>query len=101
MAERELTSESSPLKVADSQIGGPTFRIAPDPEQASRLAATVVAGQIKRTPESVLCFASGSTPTRTYEVLADMAASEEFSTELLSAVKLDEWLGLPLDDSHT
>ncbi len=30
-----------------------------------------------------------------------MAASEEFSTELLSAVKLDEWLGLPLDDSHT
>ena len=30
-----------------------------------------------------------------------MAASEEFSTELLSAVKLDEWLGLPLGDSHT
>lgn len=75
--------------------------VAPDGETASRNAATMVADQISAKPESLICAASGNTPKRMYELLTEMASHGRFPTDRLSVVKLDEWLGIPLEDPHT
>ena len=72
-----------------------TLRVCPDVDEASQHAATLVAEQIRRKPDSVICTASGSTPTRTYAKLGELAAENQLAVDRLSIVKLDEWLGLP------
>lgn len=78
-----------------------TLFVAPDEEEASRQASLIIADQIGEKRNSLLCAASGSTPARTYAMLADMATEDRVPTDQTSIVKLDEWLGLPLDDPHT
>lgn len=63
----------------------------------SRLAAEVVTDQLKVKKDLLLGAATGNTPTGLYAQLAEQARR---STELFSAmriIKLDEWLGLPMD----
>ena len=78
-----------------------TLHVCPDVDDASQHAATLVADQIRRKPDSVICTASGSTPTRTYAKLGELATESQLAVDRVSIVKLDEWLGLPLDDAHT
>ena len=70
-------------------------------DEASQRAATLVADQIRRKPDSLICAASGSTPMQTYAKLCELAAENRFAVDRMSIVKLDEWLGLPPDDPHT
>ncbi len=86
---------------AESVTEGYTFLVAPDEEEASRQAASIVADQINSRPDSLLCVAAGNTPTRTYALLGEMAAQGQFPTDRLTILKLDEWLDLPLADPHT
>ena len=52
-------------------------------------------------PTSLLCLAAGSTPTRTYELLALEGAKEPTLFQHCRIIKLDEWGGLPPGDPAT
>lgn len=75
--------------------------VTPDEEEASQQAAAIVAEHVNDSPDTLLCAASGNTPTRTYSLLSAMAAQRQLPTSLMSILKLDEWLDLPLEDPHT
>lgn len=69
-----------------------------DHEAMSRHAADLVIEGIRRQPGLLLCTAAGSTPTRTYEMLAAKAKTEPRLFDDLRVLKLDEWGGL--EPSH-
>ena len=45
-----------------------------------------------------MCAAGGSTPLRTYQLLAEHHAQSPYALETVRLVKLDEWGGLAMDD---
>lgn len=75
--------------------------VAADAEAMSRLAADRVVTALGEDPDLLLGAATGRTPTRTYELLADRAASEPQLFSRLRLLKLDEWGGLASDDPAT
>jgi galactosamine-6-phosphate isomerase len=78
-----------------------TFHVDSSVDKASARAASLVAEQIRRKPDSLICVASGSTPTQTYANLGELAAENRYAVDRVSIAKLDEWLELPPDDPHT
>ena len=72
-----------------------------DYEALSSEAARQIAEAIQEKPHLVIVLATGSTPTRVYELLAERYRKGEFKTEKIIAVKLDEWGGLPMNDPGT
>ena len=79
----------------------PTFQVCDDLESVSRSAAQRVLHALTRKPDLLLCPASGFTPLRTYELLAEHAAEHADDFRSLRIVKLDEWGGLAPDDPGT
>lgn len=77
------------------------FFIAEDVEEMSRQASEHLARALRLKPDSLLCAATGGTPTRTYELLAAQAAREPGLCGSLTLLKLDEWGGLPMDHPGT
>jgi galactosamine-6-phosphate isomerase len=69
-----------------------------DHEAVSQCAADVLVTQLQSKPDSLLCLATGSTPTRTYEVFAERAAYEPTLVQRVRVLNLDEWGGLPPGD---
>jgi galactosamine-6-phosphate isomerase len=69
-----------------------------DYEALSRHAADWVCERLRERPDSLICLAAGSTPTRTYELLALEGAKEPPLFEQCRIIKLDEWGGLPAGD---
>jgi len=67
-------------------------------EAMSRQAATLIHTALLAKPDLLLCAASGSTPTRTYELLAEKYRDEAQSFRALRVLKLDEWGGIAMDD---
>ena len=68
-----------------------------DHETMSRRAAEWLAERLCAKPASLLCLASGGTPTRTYKLLAQQPPALRRGRLL----KLDEWGGLSTDDPAT
>jgi len=64
-------------------------------------AAHLIADEVRRDRRLVIGAATGSTPTRAYELLAEMAAGDSSVFADLRLLKVDEWGGLPLDDPAT
>ncbi len=81
----------------------PGFRmtITDDYEAMSAEACRIIADAIAEKPHIVIAFATGGTPTRMYEMLAEKYRAGEFRTNKMIAVKLDEWGGIPIDDPGT
>src|SRR5687767_413086 len=81
------------------------FIVLPSHEAMSRRAASFLEDEIKRDPSVLVAAASGSTPTRTYELLCDLLRDEATRSpcllQRLRIIKLDEWGGLPMDDPAT
>ena len=75
--------------------------IEPDYEQMSRRAAGEIVGDLRERPNLLLCVATGSSPTRTYELLAEQRRENPDLFSRLRVLKLDEWGGLPEDDPGT
>lgn len=73
----------------------------PDHESASRTVATLIEGAVTRRPDALLCVASGSTPTRAYELFVGRALERPSLVEKLRVLKLDEWGGLPMESDAT
>jgi galactosamine-6-phosphate isomerase len=64
----------------------------------SAAAADLIAKRLQEKPDLLLCLATGSTPTRTYEILAKQPKSLFKQARIL---KLDEWGGIPMNSPAT
>ena len=67
---------------------------AKDYDQLSRIAAGLIAAQVNRKPNSLLGFATGSTPLGTYKQLISMCNAGDVDFSRISTVNLDEYVGL-------
>jgi len=77
------------------------IHIARNHDEMSRQAAARIARAVRRQPGLRLGLATGATPTGTYDRLAGMCARRPALFRGVRVVKLDEWLGLPLDHPAT
>jgi diadenosine tetraphosphatase ApaH/serine/threonine PP2A family protein phosphatase len=71
--------------------------ILPTPEEASAVAARLVARQICEKPSSVLGLATGGTPCGLYRELARMHSEEALDFARVTTFNLDEYIGLDED----
>lgn len=69
--------------------------IQPDSEQASQLAARIVARTVKEKPHAVLGFATGNTPLQLYRSLVRMHREQGLDFSGLTSFNLDEYVGIP------
>lgn len=72
--------------------------IQPGPDDASAIAARLVARQIREKPNSVLGLATGGTPRRLYGLLVAMHRNEGLDFSRVTTFNLDEYIGL--DPNH-
>jgi galactosamine-6-phosphate isomerase len=72
-----------------------------DHEELSHGAADHLVGVIRDRPDSLLCLATGATPTLAYELLAKRRFDDPGLFDRVRIVKLDEWGGLDADDPAT
>lgn len=72
-----------------------------DYERLSGRAADLIAGAVVAEPELLFCAATGSTPTRTYQLLADKRNRRPGMFDRMRVIKLDEWGGVAMDDPST
>jgi galactosamine-6-phosphate isomerase len=84
-----------------SQPASLPFNVYETSEALSRAAAQEIIEAIQRKPDALLCLATGNTPTRTYELLAQAAALAPELFQQVRILKLDEWGGLDMDDPGT
>jgi galactosamine-6-phosphate isomerase len=70
----------------------------PDYEALSKAAAEHIFETLRRKPDASVCLPTGSTPKRTYEILAEMNRSNGDVFKSARIVKLDEWSGL--EENH-
>lgn len=66
-----------------------------DKEEMATQAAAIIASQIRRKPDSVLGFATGSTPLGLYKELIRLHREEGLSFSKVTTFNLDEYVGLP------
>ncbi len=76
-------------------------RVLSDYESLSRQAAAWLVEQLRERPNALVCLAAGSTPLRTYELLAEHGVAEPADFARCQLLKLDEWGGLAMDDPAT
>lgn len=67
----------------------------------SESASAWLAGELRVRPDALVCLATGTTPTHTYERLAARARTEPGVFAKTRWMKLDEWGGLAMDDPAT
>lgn len=68
-------------------------------EALSMAAAALILATVTKKPGTVFCFASGDTPRRTYELLAEMAHKEHTNFKQCTFIGLDEWVGIPPENA--
>ncbi len=66
-------------------------------EEMSIRACEILINCLKRKPDALFCIATGSSPTRAYQLFAQRVKEEKIDTSQMRIIKLDEWCGLPLD----
>jgi glucosamine-6-phosphate deaminase len=69
--------------------------IQPTAEQASVIAARIIARLVREKPDAVLGLATGSTPLATYRELVRLHQQEKLSFSRVTTFNLDEYVGLP------
>lgn len=72
-----------------------------DHEAMSRTAADALAAAIAAKPDATVLVATGNTPMRLYEELADRRQRGQLDTSRLRAFQLDEYLGLAANDRRS
>src|SRR5688500_3114757 len=73
----------------------------PDHETVSRHGADWIYQRLEEHPRAICCLASGATPTRTYELLAERGTADRRAFADVRLLKLDEWGGLPRQAAAT
>ncbi|MCU0358080.1 MAG: glucosamine-6-phosphate deaminase [Cyclobacteriaceae bacterium] len=72
-----------------------TIQIHPNHEQLSHAAAEAFVETVRNNPHAVICVSTGDTPTRTYQVVVEMAKSSAIDFSHITLIALDEWVGIP------
>lgn len=72
-----------------------------DYNEMSRVAANIIAAQITLKPNSVLGFATGSSPVGTYKELIKKCEAGDISFADITTVNLDEYRGLPKENDQS
>lgn len=72
-----------------------------DYNEMSKVAGNIIAAQITLKPDSVLGFATGSSPVGTYQELVKKCAAGDISFAEITTVNLDEYKGLPKDHDQS
>src|SRR4051812_45930476 len=75
--------------------------MATDHEGMSRMAAALLAREARRRPGLLMGLATGATPAGAYERMARAGAADSSLLAGVRVLKLDEWLGLPVDHPAT
>ena len=75
--------------------------VAKDYNEMSKKAAQIIAAQITLKPNSVLGFATGSSPVGTYQELAKKNQAGEIDFSDITTVNLDEYKGLPKEHEQS
>jgi len=70
-------------------------------EKMSQKAAEIIAEKIKSNPALILGLATGSTPIRTYEILAEKYKKGELDFSRIKTFNLDDYLGLDFNDPQS
>lgn len=70
-------------------------------EAMSRQAADLIVSLLREDPSLLLCAATGSTPTRTYELLLERYRAEPGLFDRMRVLKLDEWYELEMEHPGT
>ena len=76
----------------------PGLLIARDEEEMSQRACQWILGLLHRKRDALVCLATGTTPTRTYELLAEQGRQRRGGLRKVRWLQLDEWVGLGPDD---
>ncbi len=71
--------------------------ILPDADEVGRVAAAAIAHRVRRTPETVLGLATGSSPLGIYRQLADWVKQGSLDLRHTRAFALDEYVGIAAD----
>ncbi|MBS1508697.1 MAG: glucosamine-6-phosphate deaminase [Bacteroidetes bacterium] len=72
-----------------------TLRLFETHEALSLAVANEILQRIQRKPTSVICLATGDTPLRAYQLLAEQVAKNNVDVSQAHFVALDEWAGVP------
>lgn len=70
-------------------------------EEMSRKATGIVVKGLRQHRDLMLCAATGGTPTRMYELLANEYVDSPSLFSRLNIIKLDEWGGIPMNHAGT
>jgi glucosamine-6-phosphate deaminase len=82
-------------------VGGLRIRVVEDADELGRVGADLVAEVIAAAPTAAIVVATDRTPIGLYAELAARRRSGVLETTGISAVQLDEYLGLELDDRRS
>lgn len=82
-------------------MAGPRITVVQDGEELARVAADLVADVISAIPAASIVAATGKTPMGLYAELAARRRAGILDTGAISAVQLDEYLGLEPDDDRS
>ena len=77
------------------------LQLVEDYEALSHAGAEVVAGLIARKPDAALVLATGDSPMRMYQLLAERVQRGELDVSRLRLFQLDEYWGLRPDDDRS
>lgn len=67
----------------------------------SQQASELLLACIENKPDAVICLATGATPLLTYHYLVEKIRQRRIDISKVTFVKLDEWVGLPLETPGT
>lgn len=77
------------------------FHVLPGEEEVGVRAADWLAAELRRTPAALVGLATGKSPARAYELLAERRRAEPALLAQVRVLKIDEWGGLAMDDPGT
>ncbi len=80
---------------------GLNLLVFPDPSALAVAAADLIAAEVRARPELSILVATGSTPMATYAELARRVQAGTLDMNRVTAVQLDEYLGLGADDPRS
>jgi galactosamine-6-phosphate isomerase len=86
------------LQMQTQQSNNLGVKVLPDAEAVGRAGADLIISELRAKPNLVLCTATGASPTRAYELLAEEFRRSPQLFKQLRILKLDEWGGLAMDD---
>ncbi len=75
--------------------------VADDFEQMSDYSANLIYDEIHHKKDLLICTATGSTLTKTYDLLSTKYNENSYTFENIRIIKLDEWGGIPMSDPAT